>query len=716
MAFDAPLSTTKTSHQARPDALGRKFRAILTAAPVWNIVEDRRNGKAGWDWSDTQASIALASRLRSASKKRIPKKAQSEAVRLKLKERYEAGEFDVYDRIDTKIEQISFDNKLVRERLEEGFCWSGGRFGGAPSTPGGSLGYSKAAFTFKGLVSDQDPILQLFSSKLFKAGYSTRRPRIKTGNHKNEVLPNTRKVLALDDAEVCFNTEMRGIIRIDIDRNFAGVEDLLRAIAIRGVPAPNLIVGATKDNTLVRPHLYWLLLDSVCWKGKARERPKRMFQTIEAALTCKLISLGADVGGLLNSVRGKNPLSPLWTTYVAADAPYRLNRFSSAKAPDPYGLPVLTEGLGIGQVKAGDQVIDDAWALRRRLFKTADNLFESIEEDTTGRLESNRLFGVICRRVSDSVRKFHHLSPESKAHQPSGDINVALLATQRACEREIEASVPGWAERSNMPIAEVHDMAMSCLDYMWKTFDPDKIKKDNRPLRGRLKDDCLGRPTSERQAMGGRDVAARRRTNSLNTLATSLNRIMSEQDATIPSLTKLAKESGISRSTAYAIGFVVIKATAEKLKTAISVIKKTQRNSRINMTLPFLAATSPTRCLVKRESTSCLSAGTDSYVLTGSLQENILMEDIFLSSDNNLSGVLNPKNIDQSLKARLFSERLAQADKRIHKLLASKGQGTVQTSMFDEFTHDHVIGAPLYHYLSAKQAGMIKMKVNSVSW
>src|SRR6202035_4441554 len=66
-----------------------------------------------------------------------------------------------------------------------------------------------------------------------------------------------------------------------------------------------------------------------------RSRQRRLFDGVLRGLTVALIPLGADIGGLSNPLRMKNPVSPLWHREIFVQNPYTLTDL--CKHVDLYG-------------------------------------------------------------------------------------------------------------------------------------------------------------------------------------------------------------------------------------------------------------------------------------------------------------------------------------------------------------------------------------------
>jgi len=205
----------------------------------------------------------------------------------------------------------------VRARCVQGFIWRGG-------CVGGNAAYQVPAFRFAGLVSDLHPILQFFVSKL------PRGRRLVCGNHKAELSPAAfgSKLLGCDAPYIEGLKSMRGFLRVEIDRPMT-VDAIELACQQAGVPKPNLVVGWQDGDTIVHPHLIWLLLDSVAFTDRSKRPFQSLFRGVLRGLTAALLPYGADPGGLCNCMRIKNPLSPLWNQHVLAEVPYSLNALAA---------------------------------------------------------------------------------------------------------------------------------------------------------------------------------------------------------------------------------------------------------------------------------------------------------------------------------------------------------------------------------------------------
>jgi hypothetical protein len=227
----------------------------------------------------------------------------------KEKSRPSAGDLQCF--ADLRRARGQSKRDAVELRWKHGFIWHGG-----PVAK--SKVYFRRSFCYKGLVSNEHPILKLFVSKVPKAA------RLHIGDHKAESYTSDSKLLALDAAYVEDNKKVCGVLRAEIDAILSWDEITLGCQAA-GVPLPNVAVGwEDSEGRVYHPHLIWLLHDSVPLEGRNCARFDALYRGVLRGLTKALIPLGGDPGGLLNSHRHKNPLSPLWARRIYAEQPYEL--------------------------------------------------------------------------------------------------------------------------------------------------------------------------------------------------------------------------------------------------------------------------------------------------------------------------------------------------------------------------------------------------------
>ncbi|WP_155957772.1 replication initiation protein [Fodinicurvata sediminis] len=237
---------------------------------------------------------------------------------------------------DLAIQNARSKNDSVRSRLKYGFLWLGGAVGG-------DARYYQPRFRYHGLVSDEHELLKLFVQYTPRAGvHRVKRDRqtgafisernqhtLRSGHTKAESESGDSKLLALDDEYITANARMRGLIRIDLDADFATTDAVLSACDAAKIPHPNIIVGyVDRDGRMMHPHLLYMLHDPVAFCGKAKSEFKALWHKVSRGLTHALAPVGADSGGLSNPLRTKNPLCPAWTRRIGAQQPYSLSQLA----------------------------------------------------------------------------------------------------------------------------------------------------------------------------------------------------------------------------------------------------------------------------------------------------------------------------------------------------------------------------------------------------
>ncbi len=256
---------------------------------------------------------------------------------------------------------------LAEDRFARGYNHDLNRLVGGLMRGGGA--HAEPNFTDRRIISNFDPILKLMLSKTMRGfydptplvnGMGRKRNKKKVedfiagGHHKDLLFRFGRKVVALDEPFLEFNHKMRGVFRVDIDKDFK-IQDLYDAIQSCDCPMPNVVVShynANDADLIVRPHLYWVLRDSVNFGEKGRRRPQNAYQAINNELYRKLRPMGADPGAIHNGVRGKNPFSPHNRSYILNPQPYRLAGQRDYNVVD--NLPALAVMMGISLFKTFD--------------------------------------------------------------------------------------------------------------------------------------------------------------------------------------------------------------------------------------------------------------------------------------------------------------------------------------------------------------------------
>ena len=205
----------------------------------------------------------------------------------------------------------------VAARIKNGFDWDGGDVAGNGD-------YARPAIHYDGLVSSEHAMLQLFVEKLRRV------KSLRVGGDKTESIRTQSKLLALDEPYVESNKKVVGVLRVELDSTIPvwAIEDACNDV---GCPLPNLVVGYDDEyGENHNPHCLWLLHDSIPVDGVRNIGNAALVRGVSRGLTKALLAIGADVGGLSNAARHKNPLSPLWHRHVLARQPYELSELAAA--------------------------------------------------------------------------------------------------------------------------------------------------------------------------------------------------------------------------------------------------------------------------------------------------------------------------------------------------------------------------------------------------
>lgn len=391
------------------------------------------------------------------------------------------------------VERARDTTARVDARFRIGFRWFGGYVSGKPGW--GGRGYWRSAFRYEGLVSTEHPILRLFVTKLHKAR------RLLTGNDKGAVTVGGPKVLALDDAYVHANADMRGVLRVELDRDFASWDQLRQTVLACGVPMPNIAVAHVHEVTgaVQAPHLIWLLENSVCFTGRGRAGPQAAFRSALQRLTVALATAGADQGGLANALKMKNPLSPRWSRAVWAEEPYQ------SLAAVCAGLPEARGGT-VAEVAGKD--------------------------DAAEAEGSNSLFQRLRAFAFANVGRHH---PDGEGAGSRGEF-----------EQEVVTHGYEIADACCASERQARATAMKVATYAWGHFDGGRWKmKQNW---GVCAAQTKGLTEAEAKAVGGRYAAARRREASVEKLVAAYRRLAAV--GTEPSRAAVAGEAGLCVRTA----------------------------------------------------------------------------------------------------------------------------------------------------------------------
>jgi hypothetical protein len=364
----------------------------------------------------------------------------------------------------------------VKRRLEVGYEFPGGVVGGE----------LQERFTFRGLKSDDHPILKAFVATLPRA-----RKGLGVGMTKAFLEEVDWKVLGLDAPYVGGNKKVLGWVRVDLDTLFASwghLQDELLDCLGDGRLMPHVATGYVRPNgKVVRPHLLFMLPygNGIRTGEGARVGPQALFRAVARALYHALAPLGADSGGLANLLRTKNPLSPHWGTAIMNEA-------------DPLSLRDLADLLG--PLPSADDVERRAAAVR------------AAEQGGTDEAESNAAFTYFRRVAFEAMCAWHAAGDRRLTLDRRDDLATALY---RALEGEARA----------MPKPKPALATLRCVcRHTALRFDPSRIQ-GARPGRGALRDQLRGvDDLRARQRAGAAHTARQRRDRTVAAIVAALNR------------------------------------------------------------------------------------------------------------------------------------------------------------------------------------------------
>ena len=376
----------------------------------------------------------------------------------------------------------------VTRRLNLGFEWSGGVIAGNES-------YYRPAFRAPGLPSERHPILQCFVTKLRRARH------LHVGDDKASVYVTDSKLLALDAPYVEDNKICCGILRVELD-SIVTIGAIEAQCQERGVPLPNIVVGWKDNGGFHHPHLIWLLHNSLPLVGRQNCRFLSLYRGVLRGLTKELLHIGADPGGLFNSHRHKNPVSPLWNSHVLAE--------------QPYDLAFIARHVDVQvRLKTLEMM---AMTIRSMTSPSADH------PDFAVAAGSNRLF----RKLAFWARQ------QVEAVKAAGGSESTFKAMVEAEANSLVVLMANTSLRSDVGISHV---AAKVASWTWHAFRTSKA----------LKPSLAGSELTARLADGGRKAAARRSIRSEEAIVAAMQRLL--KDGQKPTQKMVTAESGRSEKT-----------------------------------------------------------------------------------------------------------------------------------------------------------------------
>lgn len=343
---------------------------------------------------------------------------------------------------DTKkfVENARFESGLVEERLREGFHM---RF------PRQVYGRWREDVREKGPLRSERFGLpgQMLVAACPKGGDLRM-----SWDKANLGVESRSKLLSLDLPYLEGNKRFLSFWRIDLDGTWPDVyafrDDVRQMVGCRIPHAPHLVAGDTlHDGRFDRPHLYFFLPPGeAVWNdpedSRCNMRTVKFFEGVYYGIVDALKELQADPGAPATSQRGKNPLSPLSTSFTMND-----QEFSS--------MSDWAEWV--------DTSLCRETLVRQRAAEKAGVTLEV----------SNGIFTAIQKSAYDILRQWYFDS-DLRLRAPEGTIADNLHAELEPVAQEMAAGMPG---RRRMSEKQVALLVSRVASYAAGAFDPDRLEK-----------------------------------------------------------------------------------------------------------------------------------------------------------------------------------------------------------------------------------------------
>lgn len=335
------------------------------------------------------------------------------------------------------------------------------------------------------------------------------------------------KVLALDYPYVEMNKAVLQWARIDSDKEWPSVTafklDVLDLVGRRLPHAPNLVVGdLLPDGRFQNPQLYFALPPgSGVWNDpedpRCDQERVRWFKGVSYGIVDACRDLGADPNAPVLTMRGKNPLSPLWHAF--------------SMAPETFC-----------DLKEWSVWVDsrlDREKLVRSIFAERSGL------DIEG---SNGFFRALQKRAAELLRRWHFdRDPRLLGKEPGAVADALHVAMEpEALEAAAAMKAAGGNKVSDRQVARTVAMV---ADYAAAWWNPDRLERAVN--RGQLMHVVAGmRTVKERQQAAAEFASQVKAERTLERLVEAWDLLAVETAE--PTKAALAREAGVSRPTVYA--------------------------------------------------------------------------------------------------------------------------------------------------------------------
>lgn len=260
------------------------------------------------------------------------------------------------------------------------------------------------------------------------------------------------KLLSLDLPYLEGNKTFLAFWRIDLDGTWPSVgafkSEVYELVGNRIPHAPHLVAGDTlPDGRFARPHLYFFLPPGqAVWNDpedrRCNMRSVKFFEAIYYGIVDALRDLHADPGAPATSQRGKNPLSPLATSFCLEDREF------------------LSMSDWAGWV---DTSLRRETLVRQRAAEKAGVTLEV----------SNGIFTAVQKEAYRILRQWYFDS-DLRLRAPEATIADSLHAVLEPVAQEMVAGMRG---RPGMSEQQVALLVSRVASYAAGAFDPDRLEK-----------------------------------------------------------------------------------------------------------------------------------------------------------------------------------------------------------------------------------------------
>ncbi|MCG6115049.1 MAG: hypothetical protein MEQ84_07595 [Mesorhizobium sp.] len=484
---------------------------MMDAAPPTNVIDFQ----AAYDGARERRRALMADEKRRKKAQRPRRRRQPpEGLDEAELKRWQAKEDLRIEDAKTFADQRRYESELVRERMESGFRLHVGRMVGQRWREG---------VHEKGLRSDAFGT----AGKLFVS--SCPRGGVMRASWDKALLDvqAKAKVLSLDFPYIEMNKTVLQWVRIDLDKEWPSVTDfkldMLDLVGRRLPHAPNLVAGdLLPDGRFRNPQVYFALPPKMgVWNDPQDPRCDmervRWFKGVSLGIVDACRDLGADPNAPVLTMRGKNPLSPMWHSFSMA----------------PESFCDLREW----SVWVDSRL--DREKLVRSIFGERSGL------DIEG---SNGFFRALQKRAADLLRRWHFDRDPRYVGKAAGEIADALHVAMEpdALEAAAATKAAGKGKRSDRQVARTVAMV---AEYAAAWWNPNRL--DRTVSRGQLMHVTAGmRTVRERQQAGAEYASQTKAEATLEKLVEAWDSLAVETSE--PSKAALAREAKVSRTTVHA--------------------------------------------------------------------------------------------------------------------------------------------------------------------